>query len=144
MSLLIIAPPRGQSSPNSLSVTMRRSWVYSSSLVMICQRAAETSVYFLFGGKIIIETVRKQQVVCLWDRRTDRRIVRQIYTTHRQTNRKAGSETGGQMYRQIYQTYRQTHRPTERCTDRQTARQTDGQRDRGTDKKTGRQSFNRR
>ena len=46
MSLLIIAPPRGQRSPNSL----RRSWVSVPSLVMICQRAAEKSAYFLFGG----------------------------------------------------------------------------------------------
>ena len=50
MSSLIIAPPRGQWSPNSLSVPMMMLWVYVSSLVMICQRAAEILACFRFGG----------------------------------------------------------------------------------------------
>ena len=43
----ITVPPRGQRSPNSLSVPMMVLWVYVSSLVMICQRAAEKLAYFL-------------------------------------------------------------------------------------------------
>ena len=50
---LIIAPPRGQRSPNLMSVPMMMSWVYVQSLVMICHRAAEKLAYFLFGGFVV-------------------------------------------------------------------------------------------
>ena len=49
-SLLFIAPPRGQSSPNVMSVPMMMYWLYVLSLVMICQRAAEKFAYFLFSS----------------------------------------------------------------------------------------------
>ena len=32
---------------------MMMSWVYVPSLVMICQRAAETLAYFQFGGFVV-------------------------------------------------------------------------------------------
>ena len=73
MSLLIIAPPRAQWSPNSMSVPMMMSWIYtkfgydkiiitiiidsiyialfshSKCFLAICQRAVEILAYYRFG-----------------------------------------------------------------------------------------------
>ena len=53
-STLITAPPRGQRSPNSFSVSFMGAWVYIPRLVMICQRAVEIWAYIRFDPANLI------------------------------------------------------------------------------------------